>query len=150
MIPLRMNGNTDLSSLPLNLGGFWGWVTTFVQVELFWQDLVFEVWIFIKVLKKRKTKWQTNAQCPTTRLLFNKVQRKKVATYKIYSVTRFDVLKLCDLHPGQVMKGFFILLTKQSWNCSTCTKNIYINTKYKTSAHIGTFQNRAQFKEIFF
>lgn len=31
-------------------------------------------------------------------------------TYKIYSVARLDVFKLCHLHPAQVMKRFFIFL----------------------------------------
>lgn len=35
-------------------------------------------------------------------------------THKLYSVTRLDVLKLGDLHLGQVMKRFLIFLSQQS------------------------------------
>lgn len=43
-----------------------------------------------------------------------KSNKTNPATYKVYSISRLDVLELSDLHPRQVMKCFLVLLAQKS------------------------------------
>lgn len=83
-------------------------------------------------------------------ILFEMHNPKKTNTYKIYSVTRLDVLKLSHLHSGKVMKCLLILLTKKGWNWEqeyiyieslSLNNSLYINPLNPTDGNICQVQN---------
>lgn len=95
---------THLPSLPLDLGGLGNRIPTLVDVELLGEDFVVEVGILIKELEEEEGR-VSRVGGDSPELTWS--------THKLYSVTRLDVLKLGDLHLGQVVKRLLVLLPQQ-------------------------------------
>lgn len=79
-------------------------------MELFGKYFVFEVRIFIEILKDIKHAGKNIQMNMQIHNLYVTVYNNN--PYKIYSVSRLDVFELGHLHSAQVVKCFFIFLSQ--------------------------------------